>query len=66
MKLTKRSRALEGVMEARDLTDEELKTVVGGRCIGDPKCPRCHNKNVVFNARLGAVSSCKACGYSVE
>ena len=47
----------------QELNENELDKVVGGGRLGNPLCPRCYNTNVVFNARLGAVSYCKACGY---
>ena len=52
--------------KTRKLSDNELKDIAGGGRLGNPMCPRCYNTNVVFNARFGAVSYCKACGYTNE
>ena len=64
MKLVTQRIERDDKWEVRELSDEELMHVAGGGRLGNPMCPRCYNTNVVFNARLGAVSYCKACGYT--
>ena len=63
VKLVTKQIVRDDAREVRELSDEELMHVVGGVQLGKPMCPRCYNKKVVIDARIGAVSYCKACGY---